>query len=66
MKSWILITTVMFSTPEKDFSGVVIQKFEHKVQCQTKLSQLQDTTIDFGVMNIDVTHKCERHDTRNE
>lgn len=55
MKTFLLITTVMFTTPEKDFSGVIVQEFEHLVTCKVALEKHQDISMDFGgVMSIDV------------
>ena len=31
MKTWVLITTILLSTPEKDFSGVVIHEFDNEI-----------------------------------
>tara|TARA_B100000073_G_scaffold342408_1_gene345463 strand:+ start:111 stop:305 length:195 start_codon:yes stop_codon:yes gene_type:complete len=60
MKTFLLITTVMFTTPEKDFSGVIVQEFEHLVTCKVALEKHQDISMNFGgVMSIDVKHKCE-------
>ena len=33
MKTFLLITTVMFTTPDKDFSGVIVEQFPSKIQC---------------------------------
>ena len=53
----------MFTTPEKDFSGVIVQEFEHMVTCKVALEKHQDISMNFGgVMSIDVKHKCEEKD----
>ena len=31
MKTWVLITTILLSTPEKDYSGVVIHEFDNEI-----------------------------------
>ena len=59
MKTFLLITTVMFTTPDKDFSGVIVEKFPSKIQCTMKLDNQPNTMIDFGLMKIEVNRKCE-------
>ena len=60
MKTFLLITTVMFTTPEKDFSGVIVQEFKHSVECKVALERHQNLSMNFGgVMSIEVKHKCE-------
>ena len=59
MKTFLLITTVMFTTPDKDFSGVIVEQFPSKIQCTMKLDNQPNTMIDFGLMKIEVNRKCE-------
>jgi len=59
MKTFLLITTVMMSTPERDFSGVIVEEFPSKIQCTMKLDNQPNTMIDFGLMKIEVNRKCE-------
>ena len=59
MKTFLLITTVMMSTPDKDFSGVIVEEFPSKIQCTMKLDKHPNTMIDFGLMKIEVNRKCE-------
>ena len=59
MKTFLLITTVMFTTPDKDFSGVIVDEFPSKIQCTMKLDNQPNTMIDFGLMKIEVNRKCE-------
>ena len=59
MKTFLLITTVMFTTPDKDFSGVIVEDFPSKIQCTMKLDNQPNTMIDFGLMKIEVNRKCE-------
>ena len=59
MKTFLLITTVMMSTPERDFSGVIIEEFPSKIQCTMKLDNQPNTMIDFGLMRVEVKRKCE-------
>ena len=59
MKTFLLITTVMFTTPDKDFSGVIVEEFPSKIQCTMKLDKQPNTMIDFGLMKIEVNRKCE-------
>ena len=39
MKTFLLITTIMFTTPEKDFSGTIIQTFKSQVECSMALEK---------------------------
>ena len=59
MKTFLLITTVMFTTPDKDFSGVIVEQFPSKIQCTMQLDKHPNTMIDFGVIGIDIKRKCE-------
>ena len=59
MKTFLLITTVMMSTPDKDFSGVIVEEFPSKIQCTMKLDNQPNTMIDFGLMKVEVKRKCE-------
>ena len=33
MKTFLLITSIMMTTPEKDFSGIVVEEFKSKTEC---------------------------------
>ena len=59
MKTFLLITTVMFTTPEKDFSGVVVEEFKSKTECAVRLDKHQDIMVNFGIMKVEVKRKCE-------
>tara|TARA_B100000963_G_scaffold306181_1_gene280710 strand:+ start:995 stop:1183 length:189 start_codon:yes stop_codon:yes gene_type:complete len=59
MKTFLLITTVMISTPEKDFSGVIVEELPSKIHCTMKLDNQPNTMIDFGLMKVEVKRKCE-------
>ena len=59
MKTFLLITTVMMSTPDKDFSGVIVEELPSKIQCTMKLDNQPNTMIDFGLMKIEVNRKFE-------
>ena len=60
MKSWVLITTILFSTPEKDFSGVVVYEFKNRVECDVRLQKTQIMEIDFNhFMSMKVDNRCE-------
>lgn len=49
----------MMSTPDKDFSGVIVEEFPSKIQCTMKLDNQPNTMIDFGLMKVEVKRKCE-------
>ena len=60
MKSWVLITTILFSTPEKDLSGVVVYEFKNRVECDVRLQKTQNMEIDFNhFMSMKVDNRCE-------
>ena len=59
MKSFVLITSIMMMTPEKDFSGVVLEGFKTKTECQIKLDKHQDLMVDFGMIKVEIKRKCE-------
>ena len=60
MKAWVLITTILFSTPEKDFSGVVIQEFKNLVECDVRLQKTQNMDMKVNsFMSIKVDNRCE-------
>ena len=60
MKSWVLITTILFSTPEKDFSGVVVYEFKNSIECDVRLQKTQNMEIEFNhFMSMKVDNRCE-------
>ena len=59
MKTFLLITTVMMSTPEKDFSGVIVEEYKTKTECTVRLDKHQDIMVNFGIMKVEVKRKCE-------
>ena len=59
MKTFLLITSIIMTTPEKDFSGVIVEEFPSKIQCTMKLDKHPNTMIDFGLMKVEVKRKCE-------
>ena len=62
MKSWVLITTILFTTPEKDFSGVVVYEFMNRVECDVRLQKTQNMEIDFNhFMSMKVDNRCEEN-----
>ena len=60
MKTVLLITTILITTPEKDFSGMMVEELTHMVDCTMQLKTLDDVNLEFnGVMTLQVKHKCE-------
>ena len=60
MKAWVLITTILFSTPEKDFSGVVVYEFKNRIECDVRLQKTQNMEIEFNhFMSMKVDNRCE-------
>ena len=60
MKTVILITTILITTPEKDFSGMMLEELSSMVDCNMRLKNLDDINLKFnGVMTLEVKYKCE-------
>ena len=60
MKSWLLITTILFSTPEKDFSGVVIHEFKTQVECDMRLQEEKNINMIFrDLFEVKIDNRCE-------
>lgn len=60
MKTVILITTILITTPEKDFSGMMLEELNSMVDCNMRLKNQEDVNLKFnGVMTLQVKHKCE-------
>ena len=59
MKTFLLITSIIMTTPEKDFSGVIVEEFIDKTQCTIRLDKHQDIVVDFGMMKVEIKRKCE-------
>ena len=59
MKTFLLITSIIMTTPEKDFSGVIVEEFTDKTQCTIRLDKHQDIVVDFGMMKVEIKRKCE-------
>ncbi len=60
MKTVILITTILITTPEKDFSGMMLEELNSMVDCNMRLKNQEDINLKFnGVMTLQVKHKCE-------
>ena len=60
MKTVFLITTILITTPEKDFSGMMLEELSSIVDCNMRLKTLDDVNLEFnGVMTLEVKHKCE-------
>ena len=59
MKTFLLITSIIMTTPEKDFSGVIVEEYKTKTECTVRLDKHQDIMVNFGIMNVEVKRKCE-------
>ena len=60
MKTWVLITTILLSTPEKDYSGVVIYEFDNEIACDIELNKQQNVIVMFSdIFEVKVDSKCE-------
>ena len=60
MKTWVLITTILLSTPEKDYSGVVIHEFVNEIACDIELKKQQNVNVMFSdIFEVKVDSKCE-------
>ena len=60
MKTWVLITTILLSTPEKDFYGVIIHEFDNEIACDIELKKQQNVNVLFSdIFEVKVDSKCE-------
>ena len=60
MKTWVLITTILLSTPEKDYSGVVIYEFDNEIACDIELKKQQNVNVLFrDIFEVKVDSRCE-------
>ena len=60
MKTWVLVTTILLSTPEKDYSGVVIYEFDNEIACDIELKKQQNVNVMFSdIFEVKVDSKCE-------
>jgi hypothetical protein len=60
MKTVLLITTILITTPEKDFTGMMVEELRHMVDCTMRLKNEKEVDLNFnGVMTLQVRHKCE-------
>ena len=60
MKTWVLITTILLSTPEKDYSGVVIHEFDNAIACDIALKKKTNVNVMFSnIFEVKVDSKCE-------
>ena len=60
MKTWVLITTILLTTPEKDYSGVVIYEFGNEIACDIELKKQQNVNVLFSdIFEVKVDSRCE-------
>ena len=60
MKTWVLITTILLSTPEKDYSGVVIREFDNEIACDIELKKQTNVNVMFSnIFEVKIDSKCE-------
>ena len=60
MKTWVLVTTILLSTPEKDYSGVVIYEFDNEIACDIELNKQTNVNVMFSnIFEVKVDSKCE-------
>ena len=60
MKTVLLITTILIGTPDKDFTGMLIEELRSMVDCNMKLKNHEPVDMEFdGILTIKVKHKCE-------
>ena len=56
----MLVTTILLSTPEKDYSGVVIYEFDNEIACDIELKKQQNVNVMFSdIFEVKVDSKCE-------
>jgi|TARA_Y100000114_G_C11688544_1_gene292384 hypothetical protein len=58
LKEFMLLTTIIFTTPEKEMTAVVLSEpFEHKAACEERIDR--HPFIDFaGVVSMKIIQKC--------
>ena len=60
MKTWVLVTTILLSTPEKDYSGVVIYEFDNEIACDIDLKKQTNVNVMFSnIFEVKIDSKCE-------
>ena len=60
MKTWVLVTTILLSTPEQDFSGVLIPEFDNEIACDIELNKQKNVNVMFSnIFEVKVNSKCE-------
>ena len=60
MKTWVLVTTILLSTPEKDYSGVVIYEFDNEIACDIELKKQTNVNVMFSnIFEVKIDSKCE-------
>ena len=60
MKTWVLITTILLSTPEKDYSGVVIHEFDTEIACDIELKKQTNVNVMFSnIFEVKIDSMCE-------
>ena len=60
MKTWVLVTTILLSTPEKDFSGVLIHEFDNEIACDIELNKQKNVNVMVSnIFEVKVNSKCE-------
>ena len=60
MKTWVLVTTILLSTPEKDYSGVVIYEFDNEIACDIELNKQTNVNVMFSnIFEVKIDSKCE-------
>ena len=60
MKTWVLVTTILLSTPEKDYSGVVIYEFDNEIACDIELKKQKNVNVMFSnIFEVKIDSKCE-------
>ena len=60
MKTWVLVTTILLSTPEKDFYGVLIHEFDNEIACDIELNKQQNVNVLFSdIFEVKVDSRCE-------
>ena len=60
MKTWVLVTTILLSTPEKDYSGVVIYEFDNEIACDIELKKQQNVNVMFSnIFEVKIDSNCE-------
>jgi len=57
MKSFVLITTILFTTPDKDHTTVIMEEYPTQAFCESEKVNFPSVNV-VGLVGIEVTQEC--------